>query len=57
MSLSYLDFELEIGDRDGQEYPLAVINSPAGEISTMFRLPFSESKLKYHLVSLENAFC
>ena len=32
MAIQYLDFDLEIGRGDGRTYPLAVLQSPAGNV-------------------------
>ena len=53
--LSYLDFELEIGLGNGQEYPLAVVHSPAGEARTSFKMPFGELELERYLDKLQIA--
>jgi hypothetical protein len=37
--LTYLDFELEIGPGRGQEYPISVVRSPAGEARETMRFP------------------
>jgi hypothetical protein len=39
---NYLDFELKIAAGKGREYPVSVINSPAGQASETMRFPFDE---------------
>jgi hypothetical protein len=53
--MRYLDFELEIGLGSGREYPVAVVNSPAGEARETMRFPFDDLALQNHLLALENA--
>jgi formylglycine-generating enzyme required for sulfatase activity len=53
--LSYLDFELEIGEGKGLEYPVAVLRSPAGEARETMRFPLDELALQNRLLALENA--
>jgi hypothetical protein len=53
--LDYLDFEVEIGPRRGQEYPVRVISSPAGEAREKMHFPFDESELENRLLTLQNA--
>ena len=53
--LAYDDFEVEIGLGIGREYPIAVINSSAGEAHEMMHFPFDELALENHLLSLRNA--
>jgi len=53
--LYYLDFELEIGEGKGREYPVAVIRSPAGDARETMHFPFDELALENHLVKLDNA--
>ena len=52
---SYLDFELEIGQGKGREYPVAVIHSPAGEARETMHFPFGELLLENRLQSLQIA--
>jgi outer membrane protein assembly factor BamD (BamD/ComL family) len=52
---NYLDFEIEIGPGQGSQYPLAVIDSPAGEVRETLHFPFDESTLESRLKSLEIA--
>jgi hypothetical protein len=40
--MDYLDFEIEIGQGQGREYPVSVIHSPAGEARETMRFPFDE---------------
>ncbi len=50
----YIDFELEIREGDGHDYPVAV-RSPVGEAQEQMRFPFGEWERKYKLEALENA--
>jgi len=38
--MDYLDFEIEIGQGEGRDYPVAVIDSPAGEARGTMRFPY-----------------
>jgi len=51
----YLDFELEIGEGNGQEYPVKVVHSPAGEASEVMHFPFGETVLDNRLMALQIA--
>jgi formylglycine-generating enzyme required for sulfatase activity len=53
--LTYLDFELEIGEGEGRDYPVAVIRSPAGEAHVTMRFPYDELVLENRLLTLQNA--
>lgn len=53
--LDYLDFELEIGQPTGQEYPLTVLRSPAGEARAILIWPFGELALENRLKDLQFA--
>lgn len=53
--MAYEDFEVEISLSRGQEYPVAVINSPAGEAHETMHFPFDELALENHLLALKNA--
>jgi len=53
--LEYLDFELEISHGSGQEYPVALLHSPAGEARETMHFPFSNQELEEHLHALEKA--
>ncbi len=53
--LTYLDFELEIGQGEGREYPVAVVRSPAGEARETMRFPYDELALENRLLTLQNA--
>ena len=55
MDTSYLDFELEIGEGQGREYPMHVVHSPAGEVRATLRFPFDDILLQNRLLSVENA--
>lgn len=51
----YHDFEVEIGAGQGREYPLAVINSPAGQARETMLFPYDELNLDSRLRDLEIA--
>lgn len=53
--MDYLDFELEIGAGAGREYPVRVINSPAGQARETMRFPFGELELQNKLQALQIA--
>ena len=53
--LTYLDFELEIGPGEGRDYPVAVVDSPAGEAQGTMRFPYDELMLENRLLNLQNA--
>lgn len=55
MSIEYLDFELEIGRCDGRTYPLAVLQSPAGNLRSQFNFTLSELELNNRILALQNA--
>lgn len=55
MALSYLDFEVEIGAKDDDGYPLAVLHSPAGNARSRLRLALSGLELENRLLALEKA--
>jgi len=55
MLLDYLDFELEIGQPTGQEYPITVLDSPAGNARATITWPFGELALENRLLKLEKA--
>jgi formylglycine-generating enzyme required for sulfatase activity len=55
MALSYLDFEVEIGVKDDDGYPLAVLHSPAGNARSRLRLMLSGLELENRLLALEKA--
>ena len=48
-SVSYLDFDLLI-QRAGTNYRAQVVNSPAGQASTDFGIPFSDLELENFLL-------
>jgi len=52
---SYLDFELEIGPGQRQEYPIAVIRSPAGEAREIMHFPFRDLELENRLKTMRTA--
>ena len=51
----YLDFEIEIGEGRGRDYPVAVLCSPAGEARATMRFPYDELALQNRLQALEIA--
>ncbi len=53
--MNYLDFVLEIGAGRGRDYPLAVLQSPAGEARGAMRFPFDELALESRLDKLQIA--
>src|SRR5690242_9028696 len=53
--MEYLDFELEISSGVGQDYPIALIQSPAGEAHETMHFPFDKLALENQLLSLQNA--
>ncbi|MDQ3449252.1 MAG: CHAT domain-containing protein [Chloroflexota bacterium] len=53
--MEYLDFELEIGEGTGRDYPVEVLHSPAGERRATMRFPFDELELENHLLRVQNA--
>ncbi len=53
--MNYLDFELEISSDTQNNYSIAVIRSPAGEVKESIRFPFSELQLENRLLDLELA--
>lgn len=54
MSLTYLDFDVEIAPSDGQLYTVAV-RSRAGEVHQTVTFPFTDAELETHLLKVENA--
>jgi WD40 repeat protein len=56
--MQYVDFDLEIGprtDTQGQEYPVAVVRSPAGEARAVMRFPFDEAALSAYHETIQTA--
>jgi tetratricopeptide (TPR) repeat protein len=53
--VSYLDFEVEIAQGHGREYPMAVVKSPAGEARETLKFPFDELALENRLKALQIA--
>jgi hypothetical protein len=51
VAVSYLDFDLLI-ERSGQRYRATVLNSPAGQATHEFRLPFNEQELQVFVLQL-----
>jgi formylglycine-generating enzyme required for sulfatase activity/CHAT domain-containing protein len=51
----YLDFDLEIETGTGRDYPVAVLDSPAGEAHGSMHFPFDELVLENRLLTLQNA--
>ena len=54
-TFEYLDFVLEIGKKEGDTYPVEVIQSPAGGAKEVMKLPLDESNLKMQLLGIENS--
>jgi hypothetical protein len=52
---NYLDFDLEIGIGTGRDYPVAVLDSPAGGARGNMHFPFDEVVLENRLLTLQNA--
>ena len=52
---AYEDFEIEIGAGNGIEFPISVVQSPAGETRQMMIFPLSELQLENILIKLEKA--
>lgn len=55
VSAHYLDFDLEIANGTGRDYPVAVMRSPAGEARATMRFPFDELALENRLKDLQIA--
>ena len=55
MEANYLDFELRIDAGVGREFPVSVINSPAGEARETMHFPFDELALENRLQALQIA--
>jgi hypothetical protein len=53
--MDYLDFELEIGPGEGREYPVRVVQSPAGEAQGTMLFPFDKLALENRLQALQIA--
>ena len=56
--MQYVDFDLEIGPRpdgQGQDYPVAVVRSPAGEARAVMRFPFDEAALAAYHETIQEA--
>jgi WD40 repeat protein len=53
--MNYLDFDLRIDPGNGEEYPVALLNSPAGIANASMHFPFNEQELKNHLNNLQIA--
>jgi hypothetical protein len=51
----YLDFEIEVGQGAGLDYPIAIIQSPAGPARETMRFPYDELALENRLQSLKIA--
>jgi hypothetical protein len=54
-TIESLDFELEIGQGHGREYPVNVLESPAGQAQGILHFPFSQQLLEHHLEELQAA--
>ena len=55
LATDYEDFEIEIGVGNGIEFPISVVQSPAGETRRVMTFPLSELQLENALVKLEKA--
>ncbi len=53
--MDYLDFELRIMPGTGREYPVSVLQSPAGETSATMHFPFDTLALQNQLQGIEIA--
>jgi tetratricopeptide (TPR) repeat protein len=53
--INYLEFDLEIRQGSGREYPVAVLASPAGQAQETMRFPFTDSGLESRLDDLQSA--
>lgn len=51
----YLEFEIHIAPGSGQDYPVVVMKSPAGETTGTLRIPFEPSQLASQLQGIETA--
>ena len=51
--MEYLDFELRIGVRAGESYPVTVVQSPSGKPSAMLDLSLNDLNFKQHLQTIE----
>mgnify|MGYP003383460433 CR=1 FL=1 len=52
MRLEYLDFDLQIAEGEGRDYPIQVLQSPAGEAHATMRFPYDELALENRLLTL-----
>lgn len=53
--MEYLEFEIHIAPGTGQEYPVAVLKSPAGEARATFKFPYDPATLAAQLQGVEAA--
>ena len=53
--LEYLDFDLEIGESNGEDYSLSVLRSPVGEAQAVFHFPFDDLALERYQDKLQIA--
>jgi CHAT domain-containing protein len=51
----YLEFEIHIAPGSGQDYPVVVMKSPAGEATGTLRIPFDPAQLASQLHGIETA--
>jgi hypothetical protein len=51
--MDYFNFELEIGARNGDVYPVSVVRSAEGEANETMHFPFGEQTLATQLVTLQ----
>jgi len=52
--MDYLDFEVRIGERTGNTYPVLVVKSPVGEPSATTQVPLSDPAFKQYLQTIEH---
>ena len=50
----YLDFEIKVDQAKDSQYPVDILQSPAGEIRGVMQFPLSEIELQNRLLMLEN---
>ncbi len=53
--MEYLNFELRIGIKNGDQYPVSVIDSPVGGTSAMVSFPLNDPQFKSHLKIIESS--
>lgn len=55
LTLTYDDFEIEIGQGKGRDYPISVLHSEAGEAHENMQFPYDELMLENRLLALQDA--